>query len=67
MSGNEFLGGETLKKDKEIEVTPEMIEAGVDALCRHDASHLAEPVVRDVYRAMVILKPPHGDCAGTSG
>ena len=40
----------------EIEITPEMIEAGADALSRHDStSSLAEPVVLDVYLAMAAL------------
>ncbi len=39
----------------EIEVTPEMIEAGADALCRYDATTLPEPVVLDVYRVMAAL------------
>ena len=40
--------------DKEIEVTPEMIEAGVREFCSYD-SDLERPkdIVADIFRAMV--------------
>ena len=49
------MPNDPFKDEDNIKITPEMIEAGVDALCRYDATALPEPVVLDVYRVMAVL------------
>ena len=53
----------------EIEVTPEMIEAGIREYCLFDFEDRAEWVVVAVYRAMVAvaLRNDDGSSVGVSG
>lgn len=41
----------------EIEITPEMIEAGIEALALYDSSDSMEFIIRDVFQAMWLRSP----------
>ncbi len=46
-----------LDRDKEAEITPDMIEAGVDALAGFSARDDSyEDVVRDIFTAMTVVR-----------
>ena len=43
----------------EIEVTPEMVEAGFDVLLNHGVTELTQNAALEVYRAMASRAPDH--------
>ena len=51
----------------EIEVTPEMIEAGLYELAEHRLGEPLELVLEDVFRAMAYARPEsHGKASASS-
>lgn len=50
---------------KEIEVTPAMIEAGLDELCQHRVGTDWEVILESVYRAMAYRAPASITSAST--
>ena len=48
---------ERLNELKEIEITPEMIKAGIEAYCLWERGDCAEEIVESIYQSMMASRP----------